>query len=263
MKDKRIQKSKILKSCIMSFLAIGSITSVSMCFEKRSDSKAYISSNTVWEEIPIIEKKQTVLPTFFDFDFNSLIGESDYIFRGTIVNRKEYKVSWTDDIGETWGPYPSSVVEVRINKEYYGESPVQGNTIKVYSSESISDDTKGAIRLNNNNEYIFITKKLDDEFVSQKAVKAPYDKFEQEKHADVYIRNLRDNIMSISGDSILAYNGFIFEKGLSKDDNNDDISLFEDIVDTDEIESNYFILINKYGFDAAFNELISSIKNEQ
>lgn len=56
-----------------------------------------------------------------------MISEADYVFSGTVVDRKEYKVQWNDEDGEIWGPYPSSIIKVKVNEEYYGKSPTAGD----------------------------------------------------------------------------------------------------------------------------------------
>ncbi len=254
----------------LSLMEIGVISTITLCciggvaayaITTNSADKPQ-NGNTVWTEVPIIEGSYKVLPTYFNFDLDNLITEADYIFCGTVVERKEYEVSWTDDNGEQWGPYPSSVIEVKINKDYYGGSHTEGDTIKVYTPESLSADIEGTLQLKENNEYIFITRNLDDAFIAEKAMNAPDDKFEQENHADVYITNSRDNIISISKEGIVAYREFFGKDFVElRDTASNQLNSVDSVITNDIVESNDYIILDKADFEIIFEDIISSRKN--
>ena len=80
-----------------------------------------------------------------------------YVFGGEIINCQEFLSEWTDDTGEKRGPFPRSILEVKVKKEYNGNCPVEGDTIKVlypYSLSVVMDDNH--IQIKENSDYIFI-----------------------------------------------------------------------------------------------------------
>ena len=236
---------------------LASFSAYGMIAEGTAEKEQQIpSNNTVWTEVPIDEGAYKISATYHDFHPKELISEADYVFSGTVVDRKEYEVQWTDENGEKWGPYPSSVIEVKVDKEYYGNTITEGDTIKVYFPNSLSALIDGAFQIKDDSEFIFITRALDEEFVDEKMKNSPYDKFEQEKYADVYISNSRDNIINISDDIIAIYQGF-FENNKYKEKSisNKDVSL-NNVITSDIIEGEEFVFFNKTEFEEAFSKML-------
>ena len=213
------------------------------------------ANNTIWTEVPINEGAYKISATYFDFDPEELISEADYVFSGTVVDRKEYKVQWNDENGEIWGPYPSSIIEVKVNEEYYGKSPTAGDTIKVYYPDSLSAMIDGAFQIKDSGEYIFITRALDEQFVKEKEEKSPDDKFEQEKHADVYISKSRDNIISISDNSVAVYHELFKNNEYAKEAIAKEYIAPNNVLTSDLINSDEFLFFDKLDFDNAFSEV--------
>lgn len=244
-----------------SLITIGIISSVTICgmsgaiaYGVSNVSTDNVSSSTVWQEVPINEGAYDVFATYSDFSLDKTFIDADYIFSGTIVDRTEYKVSWSDDNGEVFGPYPSSVIEVKIENDYYGKIPVEDDIIKVYYPNSLSANIDCSFQLKEGYEYIFITQAFDEEFIAKKA---PEDKFEQEKHADVFIPNARSNVISISEEGVVAYKQY-FVDGIENSNKFSSKKLysFNDVVTDDIVESNEFLMLDKRNFDTLFSSFI-------
>lgn len=216
----------------------------------------YLGNNTVWKEVQISDSLYEMTGLHSDFDPQKLKAETDYIFSGTVIDRKEFEVRWVDENGENWGPYLKSVIEVEVTKEYYGKSPVNGNTIKIYYPHSLSATIRNSFPIAKNNEYIFITRALDEDYVKEKIEKSPDDKFEQEKHADVYISNLRDNIMLIDKDNVAVYDRYFIwnDESMKKIIPKDDI-VSKNIFTSDIIKRDDIIFFDRKDFDNLFSKL--------
>lgn len=176
-------------------------------------------NKSIWKEIPVPEDViYSITCGMGKFDLEEIKKEADYVFRGTVVDRKQYEVSWYDEKGEQWGPFTKSVIEVKVNEEYYGTSPVSGDTIKIYYSLPIEADLDGNFKIQDDAEYVFVTKALDEEFVAMKQQTAPDDKYEQEKHADVYIGDTCYDVMSVEDGNVIFYKNYFadYETILSK-----------------------------------------------
>lgn len=163
-------------------------------------------SKAVWTEVEISDSVRKTSITYEPFDLEKIKGETDLVFRGTVTDRKEYSVEWLDENGEKWGPYPSSVIEVKIDEIYSGE--YDKNTIKVYYPLSFSQLLTSSFLIKDDTSYIFIANSFDEDWFELKA-NNPYDRFEQEKYADVYITNSRDAIMPITDGIVSVYDEYV------------------------------------------------------
>lgn len=114
----------------------------------------------------------------------------------------------------------------------------------------------GAFQIKDSGEYIFITRALDEQFVKEKEEKSPDDKFEQEKHADVYISNSRDNIISISDNSVAVYHEFFNnDNKYAKEAIEKEYIEPNNVLTSDLINSDEFLFFDKSDFDNAFSEV--------
>jgi hypothetical protein len=251
-----------MKKAIISLCAVLLVSTTLISCSNKSNDSSNKSSTTLWIEKPMeaVEAGQvTANATLLPFDLKKVITEADYVFQGTIVNRKEFAVSWNDTNGEAWGPFVSSVIEVKVKKEFYGTSPVSGGTIRVSYPFSLSDVFENSVYLKDNGEYIFISKALDKEYVDYVKKYAPDDKFESEKYADVYIGNSWDRVFPIEQGKVICYNEyFSYNDTLTKS-----IVPYQEIT-TDKLatpqllESGYFIAFNESNFEKAFTELFKT-----
>lgn len=260
-------KKKVITCVLAAFILISfggsgkiedTAANINNSFITKSNEDALINekNKTVWTEVPIKEGFCQILPIYSEFNLNRVITEADYVFSGTVINRKEYEVQWLDDEGNQWGPYPSSVIEVKINKEYNGDSPVDGDTIRIYYPQSLSAIIENSFQINDNCEYVFVTRILDEEFVENKLSEAPDDKFEQEKHADVYISNSRDNIMPVDGDTVAVYYEYFSWNNESINKSISNKSIASDEMSSPElIESESFLEFDRTDFDNMFSDL--------
>ena len=162
-------------------------------------------SNDVWKEVPV-SPEQIGAKLTLPFDWTRVLA-SDYVFSGTVISRKEYEVEWIDGEGNKWGPYKRSVIEVKINREYYGESPTGGDVIRIYSALPISTVLNNASLIRDNSEYVFVTKIMDDKFIDSKNAEVPDANYGVEKEfADVYIEDTAHCVMSIENDYVFMNN---------------------------------------------------------
>ncbi len=216
------------------------------------------SQNTVWKEVPIVEGKCVSKTIKNEFDLRNIITNADYIFSGTVINKQEYEVSWNDNNGDNWGPFPSSIIEVKIKEIYYGESPVKTETVKVYYPDSLSTQFESSFNIVENNEYIFVSQLLDEEFVKYKNKYAPEDKFNQEKYANVYIADTSYNILPIkNGNVYMNKNYFSWDKDLlSQADVKIDTK--KDIDELGSFENDWCISCNINKFNKYFNKMLAA-----
>ncbi|MCL2514053.1 MAG: dockerin type I repeat-containing protein [Oscillospiraceae bacterium] len=120
--------------------------------------------NVIWKEVPI-GPELTAMACGLEFDLREKIMESDYVFSGEIVSIKEFEHSyWNSVYKEMIGPFQRTVIEVKLNKEYHGKSPVQGDTIKLLVTYSSSWIFQNDIRFKEGYEYVFVTKILDEKY---------------------------------------------------------------------------------------------------
>lgn len=117
--------------------------------ENKIQSKNGVQTNkTVWSEVPI--KQYTAFSRCtgaIEFDLEQQISDTELIFSGEIINEKEYEVKWTDENNEQWGPFPSSVLKVKINKLYFGTGFEEEQVVRVYYPYSLSTKFEGTFSL--------------------------------------------------------------------------------------------------------------------
>ena len=138
MRNRRIAEISLLALCIIGVVValaandVGNVTTLAP------------SGKTSWKEVPIHEGEYRANALLVEFDLRKIMQSADYIFCGTVINRREFEVEWEDENGERRGPFPSSVLEVKINKEYCGKSPIYGDKILVYYPQSLSTVYEGS-----------------------------------------------------------------------------------------------------------------------
>jgi hypothetical protein len=227
------------------------------CADKKSESTVSAASTTsTWTEVPISNELIKTEVEMKDFDLKEIITNADYVFSGTIVDMHEYEVAWTDDNGEHWGPFPSSVLEVKVNHEYYGESPVNNTTLNVYYHSSLSEIYHGAFILKENGEYLFLSQAFDEEFVANKN---PDDKYQQEKYADVYFPSSDYCLMAIEDEDIfMNRNFFINNQEVMGKAKSPDAVTTDKLESHDSLESGYHIALSLGDFNEAFPKLFEN-----
>lgn len=130
-----------------------------------------------------------------------------------MVLRKALKIdmgimsTWTqteiaDEKGEAWGPYTSSVLEVRVSSDYQGKSPASEDTLRVYYPYGLNELRDTEVLLKEGQEYVFVTNALDDDFVARREKENPDDKFYQERYADVYISGASYSVLPVVEDKV-------------------------------------------------------------
>ena len=207
------------------------------------------SDGAVWKEIPLEYGVSNMFPYRMEFDFKKVMTGNDYIFSGTIISSKEYEIEYFNEKGEKEGPYKQSILEVKINKEYYGKSPTGNDIIKVLPPVTLSCNVSGDIKLRNGFEYLFMTKFFDE--------KHEKDKREPNKHADIVLRTNHNHLMLINDDI------FIMNKGYFK--GNDELakktisesSLSSEITDIVSVGGS-FIALKREDFEKAFLEILKN-----
>ncbi|MBR6996727.1 MAG: hypothetical protein IKH96_12055 [Ruminococcus sp.] len=240
--DKNSEKSTYVKTNTTAGTHEQHTTETRRPVVQTTTTKVTYNISSEWNEVEIDSRIGRVSNMYKPFDLDSVIEETDLVFSGTVIDRKEYEVKWTDENGENWGPYRNAVIEVKINDVYYGNTDKE--TIKIYYPQSLSTLYTGAFLLKQDQEYIFLANNFDEDYYEMKASN-PHDRFEQEKYADIYITNSRDAIMPVINNIVSVYNGYFnsnevaLEKALSKENVLDNIP--------DEIQkANGFLFYNSY-----------------
>lgn len=214
--------------------------------------------NNIWKEVPINDTKgeygiiKSCAPIL---DPQKIITNADYIFSGTVTSRKEYEIFWTDKDGKQWGPYEGAIIEVKVNHDYYGQSPVEGNTIKIYYPDSLSVEFEDVVWMKDQGEYVFITQALDEEFVQRRNKESSDDGSRPEKYADVYIGRYY-NTAVIDNGTVFTHRGYF-------DWNKDIMKKVKPNAKTDKIparliERGAYIALDKQDFDEAFNQILEN-----
>lgn len=258
---RRKDMKKRVMALILVIMIIGGIGFISknvMIIDSASESV----DTSYWKEIPIQEGTSFARCNgSIEFDLKETIMEADYIFSGIIVNRKEYEVEWTDANGQQWGPFPSSVIEAKITHEYYGKSQGKSDIIKIYYPYSLSTVFAGSFLLKEKEEYVFVTQALDEEFVEKRSKNAPNDKFQQEKHADVYISHPSYSIMSINNGTIFMHNKyFSWNKEVMSQIKTGKSVTLDTMSSPELIKNGWFIALDRKKFDKAFMKLLEEPK---
>ncbi|MCL2018960.1 MAG: hypothetical protein FWG70_04295 [Oscillospiraceae bacterium] len=175
-----------------------------------------------WKEVPIkdaTDVRTKVSSSRAFFDLRSLIkGENSgdgyifntFVFSGTIINLKEFQISWTDDEGEEWGPFSRSIIEVRVDKEYNGKTPVEGDVIRVLYPFSLSWDFDNSVRIKENGKYVFANCWVLDETYSHYNEKynpvAVNDG--SADYADVIMGSAWNSLLPIEDERVIFYHGY-------------------------------------------------------
>jgi hypothetical protein len=211
-------------------------------------------SLSVWKEVEQPREYYRIMAAKEAFDLQKIIMSSDYVFKGTVINTREYEVKWTDEKGEKWGPFRNTVIEVNVSKKYHGNSPVKGNTIKVYYPCSLSEIQEDSVLIHKGGEYIFVTEAFDKDFFARKL---PDDRFQQEKHADVYVSDTSYKVLPIEEENILMYCDYFISdsKVMAKTNDVEDINTDKII---NEGQDGIFIALEEKDFDKAFTELFKN-----
>lgn len=252
-----MKKKHITMIMLVAIMFLGAVNGKIVDTDKVNEEKKVAT----WKEVPIKNGISfSKCSGIEQFDLKNNIKNSDYIFSGEVVSTKEYEVEWTDNHGEKWGPFPSSIIEVKIKDEYYGVSPIKGNTIKVYYPYSLSTVFDGSFVIRDRMEYIFVTQNLDNEFKERKKKLAPDDNFQQEKHADVYISDSCYDIMAIEHNKVILHNDyFIWNKNAMNKVKKKYFVQKDSILSNDLIENGWFVVLSKEDFDKEFSNMIKNM----
>ena len=209
--------------------------------------------NTEWSEVEIDPRIKQMSAMYKPFSLEETIRETDLVFSGTVIGRKEYEVQWTDDNGEIWGPYRNGVIEVRVGDVYYGQTDKE--IIRIYYPNSFSLKNTGSFLINDDQEYIFMANAFDADFLEKKAAN-PNDRFEQHKHADVYINGSRSDIMPVTNGIASVFNGYFKdnEEALSKALPKEEVI---DSIPDEALSANWFLFYRKEDLTELLMELFS------
>ena len=185
-----------------------------------------------------------------------------YFFSGTVISVTNFEDSWIDDNGEPWGPFSRTLVEVKITKEYYGNTLVENDTIKILfthrilSAPLIVDPLVPTIRyaepfyMKVGSEYVFLSRLIDEKFIENRV---PESKSYPEKYADTIIYDLGYNVFPVENENVLVYSEYfkndkeVMKKTLSRDI----------LIDSKEYTQS-FVILKRTDFDQAFINLINT-----
>lgn len=208
---------------------------------------------SVWTEVPIVDGRYVGTDPAGEFDPKKIVTEADYVFSGTVLSRHTYAVEWTDENGEPWGPFQKSVIEVKVDKEYFGTSPSGTDRVKIYYPFSLSMTADNFFRIQDGGEYVFITKALDEEFVRYRNTHSPHDRHGQENHADVYISDACFEVMPIEAGSVILYHEyFSWDADVAGQVQSGNLPETDKIVSDALARQGYFAAMDAEIFDAVF-----------
>ena len=233
-------------------------------------------SATVWKEVPIPYEKRQVSYSMEPFDLEEILlgydkgmnGEilyklNTFIFKGTILNMKEYEVSWIDDEIGPIEPRNNAILEVKVNKEYYGKSPVKGDILKVGYPSSLADENFYSAKLVEKGEYIFITWILDDEYIKYAQEVSPSYKGENEKYADVSLSGTYYRLFPVENGKVIMYGEyFAYNENVSKNTLPYDSANSKKLYGPELLKGGYFITLRIEDFENEFLKLIAKTEKE-
>ena len=141
--------------------------------------------------------------------------ENEYVLQGVydlfkIKHAEEFAHSWTDEDGGKWGPFPASIIEVKVNKSYNGESQVEGDIIRVYSPSSLSMNFQSSVNFIEGREYVFSGCWVIDETFADynKKYNRAVTNNEIEKYADVYLLGAWSRLFPVENGKVMLYHGY-------------------------------------------------------
>ncbi len=229
-------------------------------------------STTVWKEVPISDKKIPVSSSLLPFDLREiLLGyDSDfnyqfntYIFKGTILNYKAYQVSWTNENAEKVGPFEKTIIEVHVDKTYYGNLPIKSDILKIYYPMPLTWEIDGSVGIKKNSEYIFITKVLDENYTSAVKMITPEYKGENEKYADVSLGGTNYRLLPVIDKNVILHSGFFVDNKevMHKIIPYETINT-SGLVHLDHFEIGGYIALSIDDFEIEFPKLIEQLENK-
>jgi hypothetical protein len=227
-------------------------------------------SNTVWKEIPVPEHNTHIDGYWLGFDrTDNLTGYDSfyeyqftpYIFKATVLSLKDYEVSWTDDSGNKIGPLVNGIIEVKVNKNYYGKSPAEGNVIKIALSYSVSAITYDSPTPVVGGEYVFLTRVLDENYTAFVEKFVPDYRGEDEKFADVIISGIHTSLPVENGyiaisDCYFGDSKETMKKSLSRDSIKN-----VNLIDSRFQKTSGFAIFTLDVFEQEFSVLIDNAKS--
>ena len=227
-------------------------------------------SKALWTEVPIGEPVK-VDSIWEPFDLRSIIMGYDvyddytfntYVFKGTVVGVKEFENSWIDGVGNKWGPYTRSVIEVKVNKEYHGKSPIEGDIIRVMYNDSLSLIEEGSVHVKEGGEYIFANNwVLDETFTIYNEKYNPITlNSGTTKYADIIIGGTRYSLLPIEDEKVMLYHEFFNHDNNAKSKVLPPDSVKADLLTSgsDSLKNGFFIAMNMSDFEEAFMRLFEN-----
>lgn len=219
------------------------------------------NGDSLWTEVPMNNKMTKMSASSEEFYLDEIVNDYDYVFSGTVVGMKEYSIRWIDEKGEQWGPFPGTILDVKVNSEYVGKSSVAGEIVKIYHPYSLSTKVDGSVLIKENGEYVFITKTIDEDYIKNRDENSPEDNFQIEKYADLCLMNTEYFLMPVENDVVFVNCNYIeddesvMKKILSPD------SVKTDKLESPELlESGYYLALKKSIFKKAIIDLFDDSK---
>ena len=208
-------------------------------------------STAVWKEKTIVELPDELGEGGVINDGPVFQGMNAYVFSGTIISRKAYEVTRTDSEGKVWGPYPQVIIEVKVNKEYKGKSPTEGDIIKI-CTQGLAVGSQYLVRLKDGNEYVFKTVLYDEKYLDILEKEYPEGRFGEEKYADAFFTHTLDNAFPIKNGNVFVQKNFFFGDGVEAKALSYDTVEADNLVDRKPLEEGNILALRREDFDEAF-----------
>ncbi|MCL1866554.1 MAG: hypothetical protein FWF82_04020 [Oscillospiraceae bacterium] len=277
-----------IKKTVAVLLAAATVMSVAGCSEaetkpaqsEKSESKTTAVTTTVgettttfpppeWIEVPVGIPRTWDTDTFspsaqFEFDLrNTIIGNAfgitfnTYSFRGTVVGIKEYEVSWTDSDGRFRDSHSRSVLEVKVNEEYHGKSPVEGDIIMVSYPTSMSIVYQDSVDVKVGGEYVFANSRVLDEIYNESTKESDDGVTE---HADVQVIGYVRGLFPVDDGQVVLYAGYFShdEDTMKKAIPMDSVNCSMLLGGSDLLEQGYCVALSLSDFESAFLKLFEN-----
>ena len=227
----------------------------------------------VWKEVPVEEPPTKdgnylfLLANRGEFDLKKAITQEDnsldvFSFKGTVIGVKEYETTWTDYVGDNWGPFTRTVLEIKIDKVYIGKSPESGNIIKAITSFPISCIFEDSVRYKEGAEYVFINSEILDEKYTDWNVKYNPVCINDgiAEHADVSVGSNLRYVFPVENGQVITHPGYFNhdEQVMRKAISNDSVKTNALFNGSQTLENKYFTALTLSDFETAFLKLFEN-----
>ena len=213
----------------------------------------------VVKEIPI-GPPMGVYGTREPLDLREKILLSTYVFSGTIISMTPFELSWTESNGNTWGPLEKTWIDVKINKEYNGKSPVDGDVVRIHYQSPLAWVFDNSVCLTENGEYVFVTQVINEQYLEYKSRLSHVEQPALNEYADVFLGAAWSSVFPINDGSVIVNKDyFAHDEAVMNQILPADSVKTDNLTTSDSLKAgDYFIALSRDVFDREFVELFKN-----